>query len=609
MLSKCFKGPLPHLSRLSRTPLHRFYRPSFIPHEVKPFILADIGEGIAEVEVLNWFVKPGDTVRAFDKICEVQSDKATVEITSRYGGVIKSVHGTEGSIMKVGEALVDIDTGDENTSTSVEMTPETSSTSKTPAPNPLSSNKNKVIKPFLLADIGEGIAEVELMAWFVKVGDTVRAFDKICEVQSDKATVEITSRYDGVIKAVHGTEGSIVKVGEALVDIETEEVGTGTQNIATETSHQLPEAAPGGEAPMTSSPAGGAKVLTTPAVRKIAKENNIDLSTLHGSGPKGRILKEDVLAFLKTGYKGDSNRPPRPPSNSGRPASVSPTPVSAPAEEIASSQKPLQPPPRPAAAAAQDQKVPIRGIERMMVKSMTEALKVPHLTYAEEIVMDNLMAVRKELNRMQEMSTPKGEKPLRMSYMPLLMKAASMALRSYPQLNATVNTDVTEVTRHGDHNFGIAMDTPKGLIVPVVKQVQNMSVVEIARELVYLQDCASRGTLTTEQMSGGTFSLSNIGTIGGTYMGPVIVVPQVVIGALGRFQTVPKYVHKSTGELASTEAIYSDQSGDVVVSPKTIMNISWSADHRVVDGASISRFSNQWKLYIENPHAMLSDMR
>mmetsp|Transcript_20637 Transcript_20637/g.38275 ORF Transcript_20637/g.38275 Transcript_20637/m.38275 type:complete len:138 (-) Transcript_20637:158-571(-) len=137
-----------------------------------------------------------------------------------------------------------------------------------------------------------------------------------------------------------------------------------------------------------------------------------------------------------------------------------------------------------------------------------------------------------------------------------------------------------------------------------------MSVVEIARELAYLQDCASRGTLTAAQMSGGTFSLSNIGSIGGTYMGPVIVVPQVVIGALGRFQTVPKYVHKSTGELAAMDDIYAGhESGNIVPAPRTIMNVSWSADHRVVDGASVSRFSNQWKMYLENPSTMISDMR
>ena len=550
---------------------------------------------------MAWFVKEGDSVKAFDKICEVQSDKATVEITSRYGGVITAVHGEEGSIIKVGDALVDIETG-----TDKPISPATNAPITTPTPNPMSGNVSKVVKPFILADIGEGIAEVELMAWFVKEGDSVKAFDKICEVQSDKATVEITSRYGGVITAVHGIEGSIIKVGDALVDIETEEIAAPGQKLATETSHQLPPTAPSDVCSGGSSSGGGGqsearKVLTTPAVRKIAKENNIDLSTLFGSGPKGRILKEDVLSFIKTGNRGDSNPAPKA-SNSGRPAAIpqsQPPATPAPSSPTPSSTSaPLQAPTRAISGAAADVKVPIRGIERMMVKSMTEALKVPHLTYAEEVVMDNLMTVRKDLNNMLAKSTPRDQKALRMSFMPLLIKAASMALLQFPQLNATINSEVTEVTHHGDHNFGVAMDTPKGLIVPVVKQVQTMSVVEIARELAYLQDCASRGTLTAAQMSGGTFSLSNIGSIGGTYMGPVIVVPQVVIGALGRFQTVPKYIHKSTGELAAMDDIYAGhESGNIVAAPRTIMNVSWSADHRVVDGASVSRYVSTYLLF------------
>ena len=575
--------------------LYREYYHSRTLLEIKPFILADIGEGIAEVELMSWYVKEGDEVKAFDKICEVQSDKATVEITSRYGGTITAVYGDEGSIIKVGETLVDIDTG-----SSAPIAPATNSTVTTPAPNPIVKASAKVTKPFVLADIGEGIAEVELMAWYVKVGDRVRAFDKICEVQSDKATVEITSRYDGVVTAIYGDEGGIIKVGETLVDIETDEIASDTSpHIATESSHQLPADSPVSgtttSADISCNSEGvRRKVLTTPVVRKIAKENNIDLSTLFGSGPKGRILKGDVLKYLKTGYRGESAPSPQA-SSSGRPSAqpdLASTPVQQPIATTPSqsTSAPLMPPVRAVSGAAVDKKVPIRGIERMMVKSMTEALKVPHLTYAEEVVMDNLMTVRKELNTMLANSTPKDQKPLRMSFMPLMMKAASMALTMYPHLNATMNSEVTEVTHHGDHNFGVAMDTPKGLIVPVVKQVQNMSVVEIARELAYLQDCASRGTLTTEQMSGGTFTLSNIGSIGGTYMGPVIVVPQVVIGALGRFQTVPKYVHKSTGLLASSDDIYAGQSdGSVVVAPRTIMNVSWSADHRVVDGASVSR--------------------
>lgn len=283
---------------------------------------------------------------------------------------------------------------------------------------------------------------------------------------------------------------------------------------------------------------------------------------------------------------------------------TAPVSTPSPASESTKASTPLDTSSRAPATSpsGQDKTVPIRGVQRLMVKSMTEALKVPHLTYCEEVVMDSLISVRKQL---KEAIEKRGSKTVRMSFMPIIIKATSLALLEYPQLNASINSEATEVTYHADHNMGIAMDTPKGLIVPVLKQVQNKSPMQIAIELSEMQDLATRGALTEEHLRGGTFSLSNIGSVGGTYMRPVIVVPQVVIGAFGRFQTTPRYVD-SMGRQASTEDIYD---GKATVKPTTIMNVSWSADHRVVDGASVARFSNLWKTYLENPSLMLGELR
>jgi 2-oxoisovalerate dehydrogenase E2 component (dihydrolipoyl transacylase) len=387
------------------------------------------------------------------------------------------------------------------------------------------------VVPFKLADIGEGIAEVELMQWFVKEGDTVKSFDRLCEVQSDKATVEITSRYGGTVVAVHHKEGDIVNVGSALVDIDTQDAGAlaaaasqpAPAAAAAPTPAPAPAAAP---CPLAAAPAAAAptvvnsdgKVLTTPAVRKIGRENNVDLTLVAGTGPKGRILKEDMLKFVQ---------------NMQNPA---PTPAATPARAASP-------------ASAEDVKVPIRGIQRMMVKSMTAAGQVPHLTFCEEIIMDNLMQVRADLKAIAK------SKNIKLSYMPLIIKATALALREFPLLNATVNSDCTEVTHHGAVNMGVAMDTPKGLVVPVIRSANVKSVFEIAEELMALQVAASAGSLTEEQMSGGTFSLSNIGTIGGTYAVPILVVPQVAIGALGKFQVLPRYVNADKSA-ASNEDIY-----------------------------------------------------
>lgn len=463
------------------------------------------------------------------------------------------------------------------------------------------------IVPFKLADIGEGIAEVELMKWFVKKGDAVKAFDRICEVQSDKATVEITSRYDGTILTVHHEEGNIVKVGSALVDIQLND--SGAPKLANNDPQPVLQSSSTPAVPLPSTFSrdavivgrddhDGGKVFATPAVRRLAKENNVDLSQVTGSGPKGRVSKEDVLLFLQSGGARGAAAP-RPISSasssqhsaSGARAAQQTTPPSS----SSSSAKPT-PAFIPPLAAQADKKVPIRGVQRMMVKSMTAALQVQHLTYSEELVVDKLIRLRKELKG-------EGERMgVKISFMPLIIKATSLALLDYPILNSTVSADVSEMTYHANHNIGIAMDTPKGLVVPVIKQVQLKSIMEIARELIDLQNAAMAGTLTEAQMSGGTFSLSNIGSIGGTYAVPVIVVPQVAIGAFGRQIVVPRYVGND-GNAASSDAIYS---GNATVKPCTIMNVSWSADHRVIDGATVAKFSNTWKKYLENPSLMLA---
>jgi len=448
------------------------------------------------------------------------------------------------------------------------------------------------IQKFRLADIGEGIAEVELLKWFVKEGDTIKSFDRICEVQSDKATVEITSRYDGKVAAIHHTEGSIVKVGSVLVDIHTSEVTQSKlANIGTEQTplQGTPTAEPAvvafnREASIPSSRDGGDRAQATPAVRKIAKEHGIDLSKVSGSGPRGRILKDDVLRFASSGAGAAGSH--------AKPSTLVPS-------QHTQQQPPKSPTIPSVQSLADDVRVPIRGVQRLMVKSMTAALEVQHLTYCEEILLDKIVQLRKDLKEIGK------QRNVKVSYMPIMIKAASIALKQFPMLNATVAPDVSEIVHHANHNIGVAMDTPRGLIVPVIKQVQNKSIFDIAIELASLQDMAKAGTLTEGHLQGGTFTLSNIGSVGGTYAVPVLVVPQVAIGAFGRLQVVPKYI-KADGSLASIEEI---EESNLLPKPSTIMNVSWSADHRVVDGATVAKFSNLWKSLLESPQSMLAELR
>jgi len=450
------------------------------------------------------------------------------------------------------------------------------------------------VTPFLLADIGEGIAEVELMQWFVKEGDDIKSFDRICEVQSDKATVEITSRYDGKVHKVNFEEGAIVPVGASLIDILTEgnvdapkkpKIG-GNAAAAPELKVPAAAPAPAAAAAAAAAPAfsgaadlsGNDKAKATPAVRKLAKENSIDLRTVQASGPQGRVLKEDILSYIGGGAR----------AAPAAFAAAAPAGGAAPVATFA-----------PAPVLAEDQRVPIRGVGRLMVKSMQAAQAVQHLTLMEEVAMDGMVQLRGDLKASAE------AQGLKLSYMPFMIKAASLALMQYPQLNSTVNADVSEVVHHASHNIGVAMDTPNGLMVPVIKGVQNKSIFELAAEMMQMQEKGAAGKLTEADLTGGTFTLTNIGSIGGTYATPVLVVPQVAIGAFGRLQVLPRYVG-ATGKAATPADV---ASGAATAVPSTVMNISWSADHRVVDGATVARFSNVWRGYLENPSSMLTSMR
>ncbi|XP_036970967.1 lipoamide acyltransferase component of branched-chain alpha-keto acid dehydrogenase complex, mitochondrial [Acanthopagrus latus] len=427
------------------------------------------------------------------------------------------------------------------------------------------------IVQFKLSDIGEGIMEVTVKEWYVKEGDKVSQFDSICEVQSDKASVTITSRYDGVIKKLYYDVDATALVGKPLVDIETE---SSSEVIQEEDVVETPAMA---REEHTHQEIKGHKTQATPAVRRLAMENNIKLSEVVGTGKDGRILKEDILNFLakQTG----AILPPAPPPAPPPAAAAAARPVS-----TASAAKAPPTTPRPA-FTGRDVTEPLKGFHKAMVKTMTAALKIPHFGYCDEVDLTRLVSLRSELRSISE------ARGVKLSYMPFFIKAASLGLLHFPILNSSLDEGCQNITYKASHNIGLAMDTSQGLLVPNVKNVQLLSVFEIAQELNRLQALGAAGQLGTTELTGGTFTLSNIGSIGGTYAKPVILPPEVAIGALGKIQILPRF----------------DASGQVVRAH--IMNVSWSADHRIIDGATMCRFSNLWREYLENPASMVLDLK
>lgn len=421
---------------------------------------------------------------------------------------------------------------------------------------------------FKLSDIGEGIREVTVREWSVEVGDVVSQFDNICSVESDKATVTITSRYDGKISKLYYEVGEVALVGKPLVDIDVKDGDVSIEESASVSSEKPELESSPVSLPSSSSETNNAvkstenltsrvdhdpgytnRALATPAVRRIAKENNINLSNVSPSGKKGRVLKEDILRHLT--------------ENEGKDGKVT---------EKGSIHTPME------------TIIKIQGVKKVMVKSMTKSHSIPSFGYCDEIDMSKLVMMRNEVKDFAK------SKNINITYMPFFIKALSKALLEYPILNASIDENCENIIMKASHNIGIAMDTKDGLIVPNIKSVQKLSIPEITSELNRLLKAGRESSLGPSDMSGGTITISNIGIIGGTYVRPLILPPEICIVGLGQTRLVPAI----------------SENGDVTKVYQ--MAASWTADHRVIDGATMARFNNLWKTYIENPNYLLLDL-
>jgi len=427
---------------------------------------------------------------------------------------------------------------------------------------------------FVLPDIGEGIVECELVEWRIKEGDFIIEDQSVADVSTDKALVEITAMHTGRVNKLYYQQGDIAKVHTPLFSIDIEGADnddSGSDVLSNEqqsNQNSLEEVVKATDDSSLSSK--GLQVnnnaLATPAVRRIARENNLDLTLVPSSGKDGRVLKEDVLNYLNE-------------DASSIPATAHAASQSSSENIGAASSQALM-------AGQQDRIEPIKGIKAVMAAAMSESVAtIPHFTYADEVNMSELMALRSEL---KERYAKQG---IRLTMMPFFIKALSLSLKQFPILNSQVNEDCTELKYLASHNIGMAVDSPSGLLVPNIKNVQDLSIVEIAEQSHRLTEQARAGRMSPNDLKGGTITLSNVGAIGGTVATPIISKPQVAIVALGRVQTLPRF----------------DVEGNV--SAQKIMTISWSGDHRVIDGATMAHFSNTWKALLENPASMLMTMR
>lgn len=416
-------------------------------------------------------------------------------------------------------------------------------------------------------DIGEGIAEVELVEWLVAVGDTVAEDQSLAVVMTDKASVEIPSPVAGTVARLAGEVGQMLAVGAELIGIEAGEgqaIATASETPATATG-ETPAGetrageTPAGEAPATAEPPvrrGGEKPLASPSVRRQARERGVDLWQVHGSGPGGRIRHEDIEIFA------------------ARSASMRPVAGPAPARASASARY---------AERNDEQAIPVIGLRRRIAEAMQEAKRrIPHFSYVEEVDVTELEALRAQLNARH------GAGRGRLTMLPFVLRALVLAVREYPQINARYDDEAGVVTRHGAVHVGIATQTDAGLVVPVLRHAEALDLWATAAEITRLAQSARGGKALREELTGSTITVTSLGALGGIASTPVINRPEVAIVGVNRIVERPVI-----------------RGGAVVA--RQIMNLSSSFDHRVVDGLHAAEFVQALRGYLECPATMFVD--
>lgn len=432
---------------------------------------------------------------------------------------------------------------------------------------------------FRLPDIGEGIHEGEIVKWFVKPGDKVNEDDVLCEVQNDKAVVEIPSPVAGTVEEVLVSEGTVATVGQVLITFDApgyEDLkfkGDEAEDVPKEDASKPAATAEQDNAvPVPAAEANTAaqdpnrRVISMPSVRKYAREKGVDITLVSGSGKNGRVLKDDIDAF----------------ATGGTPTASS----AAQAPETTTQQSEAS---KPAAAAAipagqyPETREKMSGIRKAIAKAMVNSKHTaPHVTLMDEVDVTKLVTSRKKY---KEVAAAKG---IKLTFLPYVVKALTSALREYPALNTSLDDATNEIIHKHYYNIGIAADTDKGLLVPVVKDADRKSIFTISQEINELGAKAREGKLAPDEMKGASCTISNIGSAGGQWFTPVINHPEVAILGIGRIAEKP---------------IVRD--GEIVAAP--VLAVSLSFDHRMIDGATAQNALNHIKRLLNDPELMLME--
>jgi pyruvate dehydrogenase E2 component (dihydrolipoamide acetyltransferase) len=514
----------------------------------------DIGD-FAEVPVIELYVKVGDSIKVDDAIATLESDKATMDVPSTVDGVIKEVLVQLGSKVGEGSVLIKVETGG-----AAVAAPAAQAVAPAPAPAaapvaaaPAAGGGVVEVK---VPDIGD-FAEVPVIELYVKVGDSIKVDDAIATLESDKATMDVPSTVAGTVKEVLVQLGSKVGEGTVLIKVETGASASAAAPQAAAPAAAAPVSAPvsASTAAVAAAPAAlapalpaGSKVHASPSVRAYARELGVDLNKVPATGPKNRIVKEDLTKYVKGVMSGAAAAPAAAGASLGGGLDLLPWPKVDFAKFGEIEVKPL----------SRIKKISGQNLSRNWVM-------IPAVTYHEDADITDIEAFRVLLNKENE----KGG-GAKLTMLAFLMKACVKGLQKFPEFNSSLDGDNLVLKKY--FNIGFAADTPNGLVVPVVKNVDKKSVFELAQESGDLAKQARDGKLKPADMSGSCFTISSLGGIGGTYFAPIVNAPEVAILGVNKSAMKPVWDGKA-------------------FVPRLVLPLSLTADHRVIDGALATRFN------------------
>ncbi len=520
--------------------------------------IPDLG-GAENVEVIEVCVAVGDTISDGDSIVVVETDKASMEIPATGAGVITAINLKEGDTCNTGDPMIVVevsgasDATEEAPSVTVEVAvAEVAKPVKQEAPAVVAAKVEVTEQIAAVPDLG-GANDVEVIEVSIKVGDEVAEGDTLVVLETDKASMEIPAPFAGIVVEVKVSEGSSVNVGDALALMKSELVAqvvaeTVAPVSAPDESVVKPQAAAPASAiaPVEAAPqaasTGQSKVHAGPAVRMLARELGVELADVAATGPKNRIVKEDVQAFVKLSLQ-------RAPTATVQGQGIE------------------QPPAIDFSQFGEVDKIKMSKIQRITAKNMTRSwLNVPHVTQFDHADITELEVFRKGLKAEAE------QKGTKVTPLPFMLKACAMALRQFPQFNVSLDNDGEHMIQKHYVNIGVAVDTPAGLVVPVIRDVDKKSIWDLSAEVIEMGAKAKSKKLMPADMQGGCFTISSLGSIGGTAFTPIVNTPEVAILGVSKAEMQPRWDGSQ-------------------FEPRLMMPLCLSYDHRAVNGADAARFT------------------